>query len=109
MEEIMKILSGFRIVMDDGTYVYINSLKAKLILVIFTLVLLTSMAFGTVYYVKYSTYSATINNYGEKLQITEKQLKKEKKINQSNEAELQSLKNSVVEAEQLIKTLKEGE
>ncbi|MDF3003342.1 MAG: hypothetical protein K0Q48_3461, partial [Bacillota bacterium] len=34
---------------------------------------------------------------------------KEKKINQSNKAELQSLKNSVAEAEQLIKTLKEGE
>lgn len=105
----MKILSGFRIVMDDGTYVYINSLKAKLILVIFTIVLLTSMTFGTVYYVKYITYSTTLNNYREKLEIAEKQLKKEKNINQSNEAELKSLKNSVQEAEQLIKTLKEGE
>lgn len=105
----MKILSGFRIVMDNGTYVYINSFKAKLVLVIITIVLLTSMAFGTVYYVKYSTYSATINNYRVKLETAEKQLEKEKKINQSNQAELQSLKNSVAEAEQLIETLKEGE
>ena len=105
----MKILSGFRLVMDNGTYVYINSFKAKLVLAIVTIVLLTSMAFGTVYYFKYSTYSATINNYRVKLEIAEKQLEKEKKTNESNKAELQSLKNSVAEAEQLIKTLKEGE
>ena len=105
----MKILTGFRIVMDDGTYVYINSLKAKLILIILTFVLLTSMAFGTVYYLKYSNYSATINNYKVKLEIAENQLKKQKEINQSNKAELQSLKDSVAEAEQLIVTLKEGE
>ena len=105
----MKILSGFRIVMDNGTYVYINSFKAKLVLAIITIVLLTSMVFGTVYYLKYNTYSATINNYRVKLEIAEKQLEKEKKINESNKAELQSLKNSVAEAEQLIKTLKEGE
>lgn len=105
----MKILSGFRIVMDNGTYVYINSFKAKLVLVIITIVLLTSMTFGTVYYVKFSTYSATINNYKVKLETTEKQLEKEKKINQSNQEQLQSLKNSVAEAEQLIKTLQEGE
>lgn len=105
----MKILSGFRIVMDDGTYMYINSFKAKLVMVIITIVLLSSMVFGTVYYLKYSTHSATINNYKAKLEIAEKQLEKEKKINLSNKAELQSLKNSVVEAEQLIKTLKEGE
>jgi Tfp pilus assembly protein PilO len=95
--------------MDDGTYVYINAFKAKLVLAIITIVLLTSMVFGTVYYVKYSTYSATINNYREKLEIAEKQFEKEQKINQSNMAELQSLKNSVAESEQLIKTLKEGE
>ena len=105
----MKMLSGFRIVMDDGTYVYINSFKAKLVLVIITIVLLTSMAFGTVYYLKYNTYSATINNYRVKLEMAEKQLEKGKKINELNKAELQSLKNSVAEAEQLIETLKEGE
>ena len=59
----MKKLSGFRIVMDNGTYVYINSLKAKLLLAAITIVLLSSMIFGTVYFVKYSTYSTTINNY----------------------------------------------
>ena len=105
----MKILSGFRIVMDNGTYVYINSFKAKLVLAIITTVLLASMAFGTVYYLKYNTYSATINNCKAKLEIAEKQLEKEKRINESNKAELQSLKNSVAKAEQLIKTLKEGE
>ncbi len=105
----MKILSGFRIVMDDGTYVYINAMKAKLVLATITVVLLASMIFGTVYYLKYSTYSATINKYKEKLEIAEKQLEQEKEINQANMAELQSLQNSVAEAEQLIKTLKEGE
>ncbi len=105
----MKILSGFRIVMDNGTYVYIDSFKAKLVLVIITIVLLASMAFGTVYYLKYNTYSATINNCRAKLEIAEKQLEKEKRINESNKTELQSLKSSIAEAEQLIKTLKEGE
>ena len=105
----MKILTGFRIVMDDGTYVYINSLKAKLILIILTFVLLASMVFGTVYFLKYSNYSSTINNYKDKLETAENQLNKQKEINQSNKAELQSLKDSVAEAEKLIETLKEGE
>ena len=105
----MKILTGFRIVMDDGTYVYINSLKAKLILIILTFVLLASMVFGTVYFFKYSNYSATINKYKDKLETAENQLNKQKEINQSNKAELQSLKDSVAEAEKLIETLKEGE